>query len=286
SRAIAQEVKEGRGSKHGGAYFSLRHIPRNLLEEVFEENKDNLFLVKLKKAGIDLRFDAIEVGPGAHYVQGGCWINEKCETDLPGLYAIGEAGSGGKDGADRLGGTAIPFCMAMGMIAGKEAALRAQEKPVPEMDGEQVEKSVERALAPMKREQGIRPFEIRQKIRNIMSAHAVFARTEDGLSMAFGEMEKFHNIVVSQLWVSNKARRFNLDWAEALEAANMVTNCEMVLRSALMRKESRGLHDRADYPNGDDEWLKHVMIVKDGENMNLSTEPVTLSHFEPEVRKE
>ncbi|HLA29166.1 MAG TPA: FAD-binding protein, partial [Syntrophales bacterium] len=95
SRAIAKEVREGRGSPHGGAYLSLKHIPRNLMSAFLEANKESLFLQSLENAGFDIREDAMEVGPGAHYVQGGCWIDEKCRTNLGRLYAIGEVGSGG-----------------------------------------------------------------------------------------------------------------------------------------------------------------------------------------------
>jgi succinate dehydrogenase/fumarate reductase flavoprotein subunit len=108
SKAIAKEVREGRGSAHGGAYLSFRHLPRNLLDTYLKETWDVPFFQSLREAGVDLREDAIEMGPAAHYVQGGCWIDEKCRTNLPGLYAAGEVGSGGKDGADRLASMPCP----------------------------------------------------------------------------------------------------------------------------------------------------------------------------------
>ena len=131
ARAINREVREGRGLAHGGVYLCFRHLPRNLINDFIEDQGENPFLNKLKESGIDIREDAIEVGPAALYVAGGCWINEACETSLEGLYAIGEVGSGGKDGADRLSANSLPFCMAMGCIGGKEAANRAGSIPPP-----------------------------------------------------------------------------------------------------------------------------------------------------------
>jgi succinate dehydrogenase/fumarate reductase flavoprotein subunit len=281
SRAIAKEVREGRGSPHGGAYFSLRHIPTNLIDDFLELHKEVPFMIKLKEADIDIRNQAIEVGPVAHYVQGGCWINEKCETSLRGLYAIGEVGSGGKDGADRLAGNSIAFCLAMGIIGGGEAAARAKSIQMPHIDQDQVEKLVKKALAPMEREGGVRPMEAKSRIRDMMSTHAIFARNEEGLQIAINEIERIEREMLPRLWVSTKVRRFNLEWVEALEAENMTIVSEMMLRSALMRKECRGLHEREDYPNEDPEWLKHILIRNVDEQMTFTTETVTFPYLKP-----
>lgn len=281
SRAIAREVREGRGSPHGGAYLSFRHLPKNLLNAYLEERWDNPFFQSLREAGVDIREEAIEIGPAAHYVQGGCWINELCETNLPGLYAAGEVGSGGKDGADRLAGNALPFCMAMANVAGGEAANRAKTIAMPEVDKVQVEAICNEASAPLNRKDGVRPMELKKKIRRLMSSYMVFDRRGEELEAGVKELETMRNEILPRLWSSAKTERFNLEWAEALEARNMLDAAEMAVRCALMRTESRGLHERADYPSESPEWLKHIIISKIDNEMQLTTEPVIFSHVKP-----
>jgi succinate dehydrogenase / fumarate reductase flavoprotein subunit len=285
SKAIYREVKERRGSAHGGAYLSFRHLPRNLLNLFLEEMRDNPYLQGLKAAGVDIREDAIEIGPAAHYVQGGCWINERCETNLPGLYAIGEVGSGGKDGADRLAGNALPFCMAMGYVGGKEAAQSAKQGPMPKVDDKKVELICSEAAAPFTREEGVRPFKIKEQIRTLMSRAMVYDRNKDELNQALEELTKIRQDVVSKMYVSAKTKNFNLEWVEALEARNMLDTAEMSTRAGLMREESRGLHQRSDFPEKNSDWLKHIMIQMTKDGMALSTEKVTFPLMKPEDNK-
>lgn len=281
SRAIAREVREGRGSPHGGAYLSFRHLPKNLLNAYLEQTWDIPFFRSLREAGVDLREDAIEIGPAAHYVQGGCWVNELCETSLPGLYAAGEVGSGGKDGADRLSGNALPFCMAMGYVAGREAANRAKAIDRPDIDEAQVETICDEVLSPLKREGGVRPVEMKKKIRRLMSRYMMFERRGDELEAAIKEVERLRSEMLPRLWVSAKTKRFNIEWLDALEVRNMLDVAEMSMRCALMRTESRGLHERADYPNEELSWLKHIIISKRDNGMHLTTEPITFPYVKP-----
>jgi len=281
SRAIAREVREGRGSLHGGAYLSFRHLPKNLLNTFLEERRDVTFFKSLIEAGVDIREDAIEIGPAAHYCAGGCWINTRCETNLPGLYAAGELGSGGKDGADRLAGNALPFCMAMGYISGKEAANRAKKIDMPEIDKSRLEAICAEAQAPLERKDGIRPNDIKKKIRKLMSSYMLFDRKEEELKTGIKELQHMRNEMLPELWVSARTRTFNLEWVEAFEAKNMLDVAEMAMRSALMRTESRGLHERADYPDESPEWLKRTIVSRRRNEMQLTTEPVVFSYVKP-----
>ena len=176
SRAIAREVREGRGSPHGGSYLSFKHIPRNVMNKFLEENKESSFLKNLEKIGFDITQDALEVGPGAHYVQGGAWVDEKCRTNLGRLYAIGEVGSGGKDGADRLAGNSLPFCMAMGLVSGREAAESARSAGFAEVDEMQVDLLIKKIGSYIDRTEGVRPQEIKTRIMEITGEHATFDR--------------------------------------------------------------------------------------------------------------
>jgi len=281
SRAISREVREGRGSPHGGAYLSFRHLPRNLLDTYLEECWDVPFFKSLREAGVDIREDAIEIGPSAHYVAGGCWVNELCETSLEGLYAAGEVGSGGKDGADRLAGNALPFCMAMGYIAGKAAADRAKATAVPDLDHKQLQEMCAVALQPFSVDNGEKPTHVKRQIRSLMSTHMVFERSKGGLEAGIKELTNIRREQLPKLEVLAEVRRFNLEWVDALEVRNMLDASEMALRAALMREESRGLHERADYPGQKDEWLKHITIRRTNNQMDLGTELVAFPYVKP-----
>lgn len=280
-RAIAREVREGRGSPHGGCYLSLNHLPRNLLDEYLAGQKDVRFFVKLEEAGIDVRKDGMEVSTAGHYTQGGCWINDRCETSLPGLYAIGEIGTGGKDGADRLGGNAMTFCFAMGMVGGEEAAERAKNVEMPGINETQAEELAGRASVYLERIGGIRPAQVKAKVRQLMSKHAAFARSKPVMEEGLAEVKRIEAEELPQLYCLAKNRRFNLEWVDALEAANMVWIARAVLSAALMRTESRGLHERTDFPEENPDWMKHIMVEKRGDEMAMFTEPVTFPYIKP-----
>lgn len=282
SRAIAKEVREGRGSPHGGAYLSLRHLPKNLLKDFLERNKDSQFLKNLKKIGFDFSEDALEVGPSVHYVQGGCWIDEKCRTNLDRFYAIGEVGSGGKDGADRLPGNSLPFCMGMAYTAGQDAVESVKSSDIPELDEIQVNMLINKLKSPLDRKEGIRPREVKEKVRISLQKRALFMRTAVDLKEGIKEIEDIRENILPKLSTRNKSITYNQEWMEALEAENMVDVAEMVLRSALLREESRGLHEREDFPEADPKWLKHIILKKADDEMSFSFEPVTFPYLKPE----
>lgn len=285
ARAIAKEVREGRGSPHGGAYLSMRHLPKNLLDEYLEKNKDSEFLKSLRKVNFDLRDDALEVGPAVHYVQGGCWIDERCRASLDRLYAIGEAGSGGKDGADRLAGNSLPFCMAMGYVAGKDAAERVKSSPLPQLDGTEVDRLTKKLTSPLERNGGVLPQEVKGRVRQVLQRNAAFQRNAGDLTEGLQEIGEIRENLLPGMSCRAKSKKFNLQWVDALEAENMVDVAEMILRSALLREESRGLHEREDFPEPDPKWLKHIIIRKVDGEMTFSTEPVTFPYVKPNVSK-
>jgi len=239
-------------------------------------------LAKLREAGVDIRHDGIEIALGAHYVQGGCWINERCETSLAGLYAVGEAGSGGKDGADRLAGNSITFCMAMGAIAGMEAAERAKRSPLLRIRKNDANRLVRKMLVPMERKDGMRPTDIKRAVRKIMSQHAFVERDGEGLGGGLRKLEEIRARDLRDMATAAKNEIFNTEWVDALEAINLVDVAEMVCRAALVREESRGLHQRVDYPDTDPGWLKHVLIERAESGMELSTTPVEFPIMKPE----
>jgi len=255
-------------------------MPRNLLNHFLEVRWEVPFFKDLRKVGVDIREDALEIGPAAHYIQGGCWINDRCETTLTGLYAAGEC-AGGKDGADRLAGNALSFCMGMGYVAGREAATQARSKGSPSLDEDQVEAVCSEALRPFDRTKGIKAVELKREIRRLMSTYNMYHRKEEEMQSSLNELAGMRREMLPELGTTVPTRRFNLDWIHAMEARNMLDVAEMSFGCALRRKESRGLHERADYPDQDPAWLRHNVITNVDGEMHFATEPVDFSFMKP-----
>lgn len=260
SRGIYLENKYGRGTPHGGAYLAFNHLPGNLIDQFFDRLKPS-YKTKLEKMGIDIRKDAVEVGPAAHYSMGGVRVNENCETCVPRLYAVGEVASGA-DGAERIdGGPAITWCLTMGYLAGRGAASRAREQEMPDIEPSQFKAERERIEALWERREGIRGFEVKNRVKNIMWEHGALVRNRENLEEGLRLLQKVKEECVPKLCVPASSRLFNKGLTEALEAKNMVNLSEMILRSALMREESRGAHYRDDFPRRNNgKWIKNVVV--------------------------
>ncbi len=279
SRAIWREIKEGRGSSHGGCYLTFRHLPRNLIKETLDDLGSMYFKEYLNEAGIDLIYDGWEVAPGAHYVQGGARLDPKCQTNIEGLYAVGEAGSGSKDGADRLPGTALPFCMGQGYIAGREAAARARKVSLPEFA--EPKEQAAALLTPLKRSKGESAIELKAQIKKTMAANVMYSRTAQGLDQALTELRRLKKDVLPRLATKNKSLVQNKEWSDALETANMLDVGELVCISATTRQETRGLHERDDFPKDDPAWLKRAVITRKNGSPQVEFEPVTFPYLKP-----
>jgi len=172
--------------------------------------------------------------------------------------------------------------MAMGIIAGREAAQRAKGMEIPEVDHAQVEELKRRALEPLGRENGIRVYQVKSHFQEMMHRETGYGRTEEGLQLVLNEIGRYKKDVVPKLWVSNRQKRFNFEWINALEFINLLLVGEGLARNGLMRTESRGLHDRWDYPKPDPNWLKNIHIRLTNGEWKQWTTPVDLTYWKPE----
>ncbi|MFH0914016.1 MAG: FAD-binding protein [Chloroflexota bacterium] len=283
SRSIFHEIKEGRASPHGGVYTSVAHLPKDFLEEYIGKWSRTPSFQRIKGLGIDLRKDSIETGYAVHYNQGGCNVNTRCETDKPNLYAIGEVASGSKDGSDRMMSNALPYCMCTGIVGGREATQKAKSMPsLLPVDGDQVEQLKKRVLTFLERQDGVRVYEVKPRLQKMMGEETEYGRTEEGLQKTIDLIEDYKKNVLPRLMVKNKATRLNFEWLNALEFENMTLVAECIARNALLRKESRGLHDRWDYPNPSPDWFKNIHLrLVDGELKQWTT-PVEFTYWKPE----
>jgi fumarate reductase (CoM/CoB) subunit A len=283
SRAIFEEIEADRATERGTVFIDISKSPKS------QEEKDEVFreLVggpgkNLLNLGLDVTRDLIEVGPGVHYTLGGIRINEKAETSLPGLYAAGEV-SGNIHGANRVSGNALAATQVFGARAGRFAALRAKEMALPELSSGQVEEEINRvANLRQPKKDGVRPVQVKRALQEVMEKHVGATRNDNGLKTALAKIKELQEECKTRLEVVD-IPVYNNEWCEALEVINMLSLAEVVTESALLRQESRGHHYRSDYPESDDNWLKHTIATFQGDNGSYSTAPVIQLDHELEV---
>ena len=282
SRAIYLENKYGRGSPHGGAYIALSHLPENLVDDWIEREKPP-DMNKIQELGIDIRKQALECGPACHYSMGGVRVNENCETTLARLYAVGEVAAG-MDGAERIdGGPAITWCLTMGYIAGRRAAETAKELDWLDINLEQVKAEQKKVTKLWERKEGIKGFEVKSKIKDIMWEQCALIRDREGLERTLSVAQNIKSDDLPRVCVPDSSRVFNKGLVEALESINMVELSEMIVRAALMREETRQSHYRTDFPDRDDKkWLKNIIIKKEKGKMTFTTAHPVITRMEPE----
>ena len=280
-RAIFKEVGDGRGSPRGGIYLAANHLPTNLIDNFVATQQGSTWLKELNAAGFDIHSDAVEVYISVMSTLGGCKVDTHCKTRVPGLYAAGELASG-FDGAHTLAGNMMTFCFASGSVAGRKATEEAKVSQMIDIDESQMKSLRNKVFAPLEREEGMRPIEIKKQIKEIMWDFCnVAGRTKEGLETAVKAMETLRLDKLPRLYSSAKNKRFNLEWAECLEVENMLAVSEMTLRGALTRSESRGLHFREDFPQLDPNLTKTIVISKREEGMSISMEEVAFPHLKP-----
>lgn len=283
SVAMTIEVLEGRGSPHGGVYVSLKHLPDNLIEYAgewapwYKGFKYGNF--DLKKLLPDLKKYAMEAVPASHFTNGGIKINEKCETNIKGLYAAGEV-TGGVHGANRLSGNAFTEFAVFGVRAGRYAAEQAKGSSLVSVNEKQVKSLEKESLKPLENE-GVKPIELRERIQKLSWEKLGPVRTNEGLRGAIKEIGNLKR-QVEHIGTVCKDRRYNKEWVEAIQVKNMTLMLEMINRAALMRTESRGAHYQRDFPNTDNvNWLKNIIIKQVGGEMHLTSKPIIITKLSP-----
>jgi succinate dehydrogenase flavoprotein subunit len=271
SYSILKEVEAGRGSPHGGAYLDFRHIPEDQLRAAFGPVIDRLLL-----NGIDLTQTPVEVGPMAHYHMGGIRVNKRMETRISGLYAAGEA-VGGANGANRLSGNAITEAFVFGERAGSSAAEAAQDLQV-DWESKLAAAAFERlnALRSTRSGDGVRPVAFQAELQNLMWENAGPFRNAAKLAAALGRIRQMQRDDLPNVSVTD-ATLYNLDLQDWFELRAMLTTAEAVVGSALARNESRGAHQREDFPDSHESLLKNqVMELRKGEIVGQWSSPVRL----------
>jgi succinate dehydrogenase/fumarate reductase flavoprotein subunit len=272
SYAILKEAEAGRGSPHGGAYLDFRHIPENQLRAAFGPVIDRLLL-----NGIDLTKTPVEVGPMAHYHMGGIRVNNRMETRIDGLYAAGEA-VGGANGANRLSGNAITEAFVFGERAGSFAAEAAKHMRA-HWETKLTAGALERlrALRNRRSKSRVASVSLQVELQELMWEKAGPFRIGAKLAGALGRIQQMQRDDLPNITVTDETL-YNLDLLDWFELRAMLTTAEAVVGSALARNESRGAHQREDFPDSNESLLKNqVMEMNDGKLVSHWIAPVMVS---------
>jgi succinate dehydrogenase/fumarate reductase flavoprotein subunit len=272
ARATFNEIVAGRGTPHGGVWLDVTHLSKekimDRLPTMYEQFKNI--------NGIDISKEKMEVGPTAHYSMGGVVVDINCRTKISGLFAVGEVISQ-IHGANRLGGNSLLDTVVFGKIAGAEAARLAKEvgkrlKTVPSLPGSNInnQKEFDDGIFIVKE-----PITFRNEIQELMKYNAGIIREETRLQYG---LKRILELKREFYFENNTLKEFSVDDEDVpltLEVKSSLVVCEAIIRSALMREESRGAHFRSDFTNLDDEkWKVNIYCSKEGGDMILFKENV------------
>jgi succinate dehydrogenase / fumarate reductase flavoprotein subunit len=278
ARMIVREVKEGRGSPHGGVYLDISWIKERLpnAAEHIRKKLPSMYHQFMQLAGIDITREAMEIGPTTHYIMGGIRVDGDTQmSTVQGLYACGECAAG-LHGANRLGGNSLSDLLVFGKRAGEHAAQYAREQRPVSVNAGEVDDAASRALAPFSRESGTEgPYQVQEALQTTMQNQVGIVRTEQEMQQALAELESLRRRADRVAVPGN--REFNPGWHTALDLRHLLIVSEAITRSALARKESRGGHFREDYPEKDPAFgtINHVTRLGSGGAMDLVREPIT-----------
>jgi succinate dehydrogenase / fumarate reductase flavoprotein subunit len=281
ARCIVREIKEGRGSPHGGVFLDIAWIKQKLpsAADYIKRKLPSMYHQFKQLADIDITEQPMEVGPTTHYVMGGVHVDADTQMSrVPGLFAAGECAAG-INGANRLGGNSLSDLLVFGKRAGEFAAKFAKENSLGKIDspsrtGSKIDIVVREALAPFERSGGENPYELQRELQETMQDNVGIVRNENEMRAA---LDKIENLKARTARVSVTGNReYNPGWHTALDLKNLLTVSEAITRAALERKESRGAQFREDYPGKEDRFADvNTMIAPapDG-SMQIRLEPL------------
>ncbi len=269
AKAIYTEIQEGRGTEHRAVYLDISHRPaayiRKNLATMVQQMRDF--------QNVDITKQPMEVAPTAHYTMGGLRVEpETAETSIAGLYAAGEVAAG-LHGANRLGGNSLADILVFGKVAGEEAAAYAKKAALAPLDAGEIKRGFRRIRAPLRDTPGENAADLQDQIRELMWNRCAIERDAKGLTAALKDLlaikeKRFPSVAV------HGDLRYNMGWFDYMDLWSQIVNAEAVLRGALMREESRGAHNRKDFPQQRPEWRLNIICQQKAGKMALSRRAV------------
>jgi succinate dehydrogenase / fumarate reductase flavoprotein subunit len=270
ARSIYTEVKEGRGSEHGGAFLDVSHLDSDYVRKKLPSMYDQF----LELAGVDITKEPMQVGPTCHYFMGGIKVgSDDGQSRVPGLFATGEA-SGGMNGANRLGGNSLGDLLVFGRRAGEGAAAVANAIGSVSLPADEVAAAKAEIDGYLNGSGTENPFQMHRELQTIMGDGVGIFRQKEDLETAISKLEGLE-ARVGNLRAPSSRLDYNPGWQLCREVRNMLTVSQMIARGALMREESRGAHSRLDHTGYSDYWAEHNIIVHgEGGEMRHTPTPV------------
>jgi len=287
SRCIVREIKEGRGSPHGGVYLDISWIKKRLpnAEEHIKRKLPSMYHQFKQLADIDITREPMEVGPTTHYVMGGVRVDAETQmSTAPGLFAAGECAAG-INGANRLGGNSLSDLLVFGRRAGEHAARFARESGPGRIDPARVDAAARQAVEPFERRDGHAdgPYRVQHDLQEMMQDLVGIVRNESEMRRALEGLQTLGER--SRRVPVDGNREYNPGWHTALDLPNLLTASEAVTRSALERKESRGAHFREDFPDKDPAAARFNVVVRKGAEGEMRVERVPIPEMPVELRQ-
>jgi succinate dehydrogenase / fumarate reductase flavoprotein subunit len=278
ARSIVREIKEGRGSPHGGVYLDIAWIKERLpnAAEYIKRKLPSMYHQFKQLADIDITEQPMEVGPTTHYIMGGIHLDPDIQMSrVPGLFAAGECAAG-INGANRLGGNSLSDLLVFGKRAGEFAARFAKDNSLGKIDNDKIDIVAREALAPFESRGSGRenPYEVQGDLQELMQDKVGIVRTESEMQHALEQLQKLKERANRSGIVGH--REFNPGWHTALDLKNLLTVSEAITRAALERKESRGAQFREDYPHKEERFAKVTTMISRSEDgsMRIRLEPL------------
>ncbi|HEU5219463.1 MAG TPA: fumarate reductase/succinate dehydrogenase flavoprotein subunit [Gemmatimonadales bacterium] len=285
ARCIVREVREGRGSPHGGVFLDIAWIKEKLpnAAEHIKKKLPSMYHQFKQLADIDITTTPMEIGPTTHYIMGGIRVDGDTQmSTVPGLFAAGEAAAG-LHGANRLGGNSLSDLLVFGKRAGESAAAFAGTQGAVAPDAGQVNEAMKDALAPFDRSTGESPYAVQHDLQNMMQDLAGIVRTEGDLLRAAEGLVTLRERAARVSVPGN--REYNPGWHTALDLRHLLTVSDAIVSSALARKESRGGHFRDDYPEKKAEFAGANFVSEKDSSGRLALRSVPIAPMRDELKK-
>lgn len=262
------EIKEGRGTEKGGVYLDISHLPH----EVIMERLPRVYQQMLELQMLDITKEPMEIAPTAHYSMGGVWVRaEDHSTDVPGLYAIGEAASG-LHGANRLGGNSLIELLVYGRITPQAAIRYMEELPAQVRSAEAIAKARAEIDEVLAADGHVNVRALQRALRNIMTDHVAVVRDEEGLTTALEKIKELEG-ELDKIGIHPDIAGYQ-DVAHAFDLKAGLISARATVECALERRETRGAHNRSDYPEQDDNLTVNLVWSLDGTLEKEAIDPV------------
>jgi succinate dehydrogenase / fumarate reductase flavoprotein subunit len=276
ARCIRREVKEGRGSPHGGVFLDIAWIKEKIshAEEHIKKKLPSMYHQFKQLADIDITKEPMEVGPTTHYMMGGVKVDADSQmSDVPGLFAAGECAAG-LHGANRLGGNSLSDLLVFGKRAGEHAAGFAKANSLGAVSSDDLGSTERWALQPFEPGRSENPYAIQHALQSLMQDLVGIVRHEHEMLEALDRIRELQ--ATSERVSVSGNREYNSGWHTALDLRNLLTVSEIVTLAALDRKESRGAHFREDFPSKDDKFGSFNIVARKGPDgeVQLIREPI------------